>query len=662
VPVHCEELEPRCQPSVTPFFFSAGAPDGRIGSLSEPDNTHNNNDELETADDFVLPTQTELDQTTFTGLLTGGAQVSDISNVFIEIYQVFPKDSNSTRTPSVPTRVNSPGDVAFVERDSLENKLSFTTTVLSSSFAVANSVASTSQIAVGGASTPTPISGAEVQFNVAFTPPLDLAPGQYFFVPHVGLNATAPTGSDFLWLSAPLPIEPPGTAFTPDLQAWERDNALKPDWLRLGADIVGGTTFNESFSLTGVSFAASLSSLTPNSVAAGSGDLALTVDGSEFTNQSTVLFNGLPLATTFVNSGKLQATIPAALLADIGTANVTVIDVQRGLSNAQTFSIAADGDVDVNGTAGNDTLTITLTTGTTGAFTYVLNGAAPVNLKGVTSLSFNGLGGTDTLVIDAGGRAAVSTPGRFTIAGQPPIIYSDVEIVQFNNTAAVDSLAGPDTADRIALTGLSGNRRFVASLYLDILGRPASTAEISAWENVLNATGSRAQAIAGIDHSPEARTHLVRSWYVQYLGWAAFNGEEQVWVNALLNGQPEDQVLSGILSSPEFFGRAQSLVSTASTPNERYVQALFTLILGRATDPAGLAFWVSKIGSQGLGGVARAIYDSHEARIDVIDAIYDTLLHRPADSTGLNAWFISNLDFAGIREAIESSDEFFTNG
>jgi hypothetical protein len=338
--VRCEELEPRIQMSATPFFFSTGSPDALIGGMSEPDNAHNNNDELETADDFVLPSQTELDKTTFTGLLTGGAHVTDVSNVFLEIYQVFPNDSNGVRIPKVPTRVNSPGDVAFVERDSLDNKLSFTTNVLSTSFNIANSVDSTARIAVGGASIPAPISGDEVQFNVDFTPPLDLAPGQYFFVPHVGLSATAPANSHFLWLSSPLPTQPPNTQFTPDLQAWERFDGLKPDWLRVGTDIVGGTAeFNMSFSLTGKTFTTSLSSLSPNAAAEGSSNQALNVFGSEFTTQSTVLFNGLPLATTFVNTGQLQATIPAALLAAEGTANITVVDVQRGLSNAQTFTI-----------------------------------------------------------------------------------------------------------------------------------------------------------------------------------------------------------------------------------------------------------------------------------------------------------------------------------
>jgi hypothetical protein len=39
-----------------------------------------------------------------------------------------------------------------------------------------------------------------------------------------------------------------------DLQAWTRDQFLDPDWLRIGTDIVGGTTpptFSTAFSLDG---------------------------------------------------------------------------------------------------------------------------------------------------------------------------------------------------------------------------------------------------------------------------------------------------------------------------------------------------------------------------------------------------------------------------
>src|SRR5262249_48144850 len=56
------------------------------------------------------------------------------------------------------------------------------------------------------------------------------------------------------YLSAPRPIVPPGISFVGDLQAWIRNSALAPDWLRIGTDIIGGTplrTFNMAFSLAG---------------------------------------------------------------------------------------------------------------------------------------------------------------------------------------------------------------------------------------------------------------------------------------------------------------------------------------------------------------------------------------------------------------------------
>jgi hypothetical protein len=64
------------------------------------------------------------------------------------------------------------------------------------------------------------------------------------------------SAGDFLWLSAPRPIVPPGTPFAADLQSWIRNDgagALAPDWERIGTDVTGQRPFNAAFSLTGVS-------------------------------------------------------------------------------------------------------------------------------------------------------------------------------------------------------------------------------------------------------------------------------------------------------------------------------------------------------------------------------------------------------------------------
>jgi hypothetical protein len=237
-----------------PVFFSTGNPDGLIAAASRPSGA--GVFEIETGDDFVLANQTKVNSATFTGLVPTG---SSVGSVTVEIYRVFPSDSDVGRTsgsptfstPQVPTRVNSPSDVAFDSRSS-SSGLAFSTMTVAGSFTANNSIQPggihpAPNFHTGGNG---PITGQEVEFNVTFTTPFDLAAGHYFFVPQVALD----TGT-FEWLSAPRPIVSPGTPFpagTTDLQAWTRDHSLDPDWLRIGSDIVGSGAFNMTFSLTGV--------------------------------------------------------------------------------------------------------------------------------------------------------------------------------------------------------------------------------------------------------------------------------------------------------------------------------------------------------------------------------------------------------------------------
>src|SRR5215467_7417703 len=230
------------------FFFSTGDPDGRIATASRPEGR--GKIETESADDFVLTSRTMLTEATFTGLLFHGGPGA-IREVAVEIYRVFPKDSDTTRTPRVPTRMNSPSDEAFDTRSSnVAGQLRFSVEVVDPHSMAANSVIdginpSPSQTTQGEGA----VAGQEVRIHVVFDTPFDLPADHYFFVPQVLLQGHA---SNFLWLSAPKPIVAPGTPFMPDLQSWIRNANLDPDWLRIGADIVGGTAFNASFSLSGV--------------------------------------------------------------------------------------------------------------------------------------------------------------------------------------------------------------------------------------------------------------------------------------------------------------------------------------------------------------------------------------------------------------------------
>jgi hypothetical protein len=240
------------------FSFNTGTVTNAMASASRPDSP--GKFEIESADDFVTTgTQTSITSATFTGLLTGGATAANVGAVTIEIYRVFPKDSDVGRTsgaptfstPQVPTRVNSPSDNAFLDRSTTSGNLSFTTSLLSPTFTALNSVQPGGIHPMPGQTTGGngPVTGQEVQFNVKLILPIDLPPDHYFFVPQVQTS----TG-EFLWLSGTRPNSAFPAGFT-DLQSWTRDGMLAPDWLRIGQDIVGGNpfpTFNAAFSLDGV--------------------------------------------------------------------------------------------------------------------------------------------------------------------------------------------------------------------------------------------------------------------------------------------------------------------------------------------------------------------------------------------------------------------------
>ena len=234
-----------------PFSFSTGNPDGLMAMATRPDS---GGFEIETADDFILANPTRIKGATFTGIMPNAGSVGQIT---VEIYRVFPKNSDVSRTSGppnfstvkVPTRVNSPSDDALDSRDSAFATLTYTSHLLANSFATNNSVIPggiqpfPNQTTGGNG----PASGEEVRFDVAFSTPFSLAPGHYFFVPQVQVTS----GGDFLWLSAPRPITGGTGPFNPDLQVWTRDEFLQPDWLRVGTDIVGRGAFNATFSLRG---------------------------------------------------------------------------------------------------------------------------------------------------------------------------------------------------------------------------------------------------------------------------------------------------------------------------------------------------------------------------------------------------------------------------
>jgi hypothetical protein len=150
----------------------------------------------------------------------------------------------------------------------------------------------------------------------------------------------------------------------------------------------GGTTSTVNANPT-----PTITTISPNSAAAGGAAFTLTVNGKNFVAASTVNFGGTAPTTTFVNSTQLTAAIPATAIASAGTQAVTVNNAAPGggASNAVNFTIT-DG---TNPTPTITTISPNSAAAGGAAFTLTINGT---NFVAASMVNFGGTAPTTTFV------------------------------------------------------------------------------------------------------------------------------------------------------------------------------------------------------------------------------------------------------------------------
>jgi hypothetical protein len=155
------------------------------------------------------------------------------------------------------------------------------------------------------------------------------------------------------------------------------------------------------------------SSLSPSRTAVGSAAFTLTVNGSNFRSSSTVTWNGASRPTTFVSASKMTASIDAADIAALGTAQVAVVTPAPGggTSAPLTFTIAPPPSIAVSATtatAGTE-VTATLTNGFGGVSDWLALAATTAANNIYVKYSYVGNGVTErTWTV-----AMPSTPGTY---------------------------------------------------------------------------------------------------------------------------------------------------------------------------------------------------------------------------------------------------------
>jgi hypothetical protein len=259
-------------------------------------------------------------------------------------------------------------------------------------------------------------------------------------------------------------------------------------------------------------------------------------------------------------------------------------------------------------------------------------------------ITANGQGG-----FDVSGTNTYATVGRFTIS---------VDVADFGgSTQSVTNTANVTAGDP--------NQRFVAQVFVDLLGRNVDANGLAFFGGLLDSgILNRAQVVQQIENSLEFRVVEVNSAYQTILNRQADPVGLSNFVKFLSQGGTVEQMKDFLFSSQEFFNLSQTANTALPAGNERFVDLLFVDVLGRHADASALSGFGGQLNSgQSRAAVAAEILFSTEAEQDLVNGLYQKLLHRQADSGGLSN-FVAALQHGARDEdiilALAASAEYFS--
>jgi hypothetical protein len=201
--------------------------------------------------------------------------------------------------------------------------------------------------------------------------------------------------------------------------------------------------------------------------------------------------------------------------------------------------------------------------------------------------------------------------------------------------------------------------------YQELLGRPISSAENTAWLNWLQQSpGATLDAVAqDILASPEYTQREWSGWiqsaYETYLHRSAAPSEVTRWENCFQGGMTEETFLGYVMDSPEY--------QSQFTTNSQFVTSLYTNLLGRQPAATEVSGWLTLLQEGATRGAIVAAFvasDENQWRQDVLvtGQIYQNWLGRAASSSELNSWatdLLDGLPLETLETTVLDSQEYF---
>jgi len=366
-------------------------------------------------------------------------------------------------------------------------------------------------------------------------------------------------------------------------------------------------------------------------------------DGVVITNNRVQLTGaGQPFAVVLMNTGGAAGNILGArvLNNDLDAGPTGTGLLMNIFGSGAAFTAQVEGNDFTGNKVGIDIFGVA---GPTGAGNIDLGGGSTPfgiskganNLRGFTGLSDNFaiyLHNTD---------AGITVPAHqntFNANSSPDLVIRDAKNGNGSGTVS-------------ATNSLDANHAFVQNLHTRLLGRAATTLELNLWVGVLQTKGRRYVARA-LQFSTEPLTRIVNNFYVTHLGRSATPAEITKWVSQLKLGTSITQVEASVLGSAEFLTRITS----------DYVQSVFRQVLGRTATPTEVMKWNGLLPTLGRKGVAAAIINSKEHRLQVVTSFYSELLHRQPTPEEAAALAATPGNYLALKVTVLSSTEFFEHG
>ncbi|HWB13911.1 MAG TPA: SdrD B-like domain-containing protein [Pirellulales bacterium] len=243
---------------------------------------------------------------------------------------------------------------------------------------------------------------------------------------------------------------------------------------------------------------------------------------------------------------------------------------------------------------------------------------------------------------------------------QPPTLSlttgQSVSGVMIGNV--VTSTVVPMTVSlKAAAPSTDPNTAYIDALYQTILGHAPDATGLAYWQAQLTGGASLDTVAAGIWDSTEHRGVEVEQFYEEFLGRPSDAAGKAFWVSAFDTWGNEQIETVGFLT-------ATSEYMNLHTGDTNFVDALYDNIAERPADSAGASYWEDQLaGGETPVQTASSFVFGQEANTALIDAFYSAFLHRAPDSASLQTYLDDLTSQAmsadDIAIQILSSDEFY---